>query len=252
MVGLPTGVWVKIAEKVDKNVVFSFAMTCKQLREAQQVAGRKLETKTEWKDEDGNTFVEEFTHSWCWFHTRRFNISETRADIIKAVNTVAASEGYLDVLKHWEDVPADKKKFLWDEVTCMWAASKGHLDVLKYLRSQGCPWDEITCDMAAWNGHLEVLKWSRSQGCPWDEFTCASAAGKGHLEILKWVRSQGCPWSQKSCTWAAQFGHLETLKWLRGQNPPCPWDKSDCLFWARSNSHFVENSHVVDWINSQP
>ena len=38
------GVGKKIAEKIDRNDVFAFAMTCKQLREAQQVAGRKLET----------------------------------------------------------------------------------------------------------------------------------------------------------------------------------------------------------------
>jgi len=232
-VELPIGVWAKIAEKVGKNDMFSFAMTCKQLREAQQAAGRRLETITELWDESGTHVVDAgFTPSRCWFHTRSFNIDETRAECFKAVNMVAAYCGYLDVLKHWENVPEDKKKLLWDEKTCRMAARRGHLDVLKYLRGQGCHWDKWTCACAARGGHLEVLKWSRGQNPPW----------------LKWRHDQGCPWDDWTCAYAAYGGHLEVLKWLRGQNPPWPWDKSLCLTQAQRNNH----SHVVAWINSQP
>ena len=249
-VELPIGVWKKIAEKLHKNDVFSFALTCKQLREAQQAAGRKLETKTQWKDDDDNSFCvdNDFTRSWCWCHTRTFNINETRPKCFKAVNVVAASKGYLDVLKHWENAPEDKKKLLWDEYTCRVAAHGGRLDVLKYLRSQGCPWNRWTCAYAAEGGRLEVLKWLRSQGCPWDESTCSYAAYGGQLHVLKWARAAGCPWSEYTCSNAAQKGHLDTLKWLRSQNPPCPWSKSSCLYWAQCNNH----SRVVDWINAQP
>ena len=187
------------------------------------MAGRKLETKVWWYDFTDRLFLvdEKLSRSWCWFHTRRFNINETRPECIKAVNTVAATCGYLDVLKHWENVPADKKKVLWDETACRRAAFGGHLDVLKYLRSQGCPWDSWTCDWAA---------------------------QKGHLKVLKWARHNGCPWSKWSCTWAAEDGHLDVLKWLRSQKPPCPWNKRVCLTWAQQNNH----SHVVAWINAQP
>ena len=179
---------------------------------------------------------------------KRFNISETPAKCINAVNMVAAGCGYLDVLKHWENVPEDKKEELWDKKTCRVAAWKGRLGVLKYLRSQGCPWDKWTCTDAAEGGHLEVLKWLRSQGCPWDESTCSYAAYGGQLHVLKWARAAGCPWSYYSCWQAAEEGHLDVLKWLRGQNPPCPWDKSWCLFEAQSKNH----PHVVAWINTQP
>ena len=63
-VELPIAVWAKIAEKLDKNDVFSFALTCKQLREAQQMAGRKLETKTQWTKANGDGVLAWFSRSW--------------------------------------------------------------------------------------------------------------------------------------------------------------------------------------------
>jgi len=39
------------------------------------------------------------------------------------------------------------------------AASYGYLDVLKYLHENDCPWDERTCYYASLNGHLDCLKY---------------------------------------------------------------------------------------------
>ena len=81
---LPDGVWVKIAEKIDRNDVFAFAMTCKQLREAQQVAGRKLETNLGLKEdlvsEEEPTIALsyknlDFSHDWVEWNLRRYVLS---------------------------------------------------------------------------------------------------------------------------------------------------------------------------------
>ena len=53
-------------------------------------------------------------------------------------------------------------------------------------------WDWLTCCFAARGGHLKVLQWARQNGCDWDWNTCSAAAGGGHLEVLKWARTNGC------------------------------------------------------------
>ena len=41
----------------------------------------------------------------------------------------------------------------------------------------------------------------------------------------------GCP-GLRLC---GDRGHLEVLRWLRGQDPPCPWDRPDCLLVAQTS-----------------
>ena len=163
---LPTEVWAEVAAKIHRDDVMAFALTSKQLREAQQQAGRKLVTRPYWEDPPGlhvssyhvPTF---FSRDWCawWrrgFNTTEtgFNTTETEDECINYVLKVAAYHGYFDVLKrYWSHVPEDKKEIqglLMDPQTCVCAASQGHLEVLKWLRSEGCPWDEETCYGAAW------------------------------------------------------------------------------------------------------
>jgi hypothetical protein len=36
------------------------------------------------------------------------------------------------------------------------------------------------------------------------------------------------------------------LQWLRSQDPPCPWNVSDCLSLAEEGSHW----EVVTWIRN--
>jgi hypothetical protein len=36
------------------------------------------------------------------------------------------------------------------------------------------------------------------------------------------------------------------LRWLRGQDPPCPWNVSDCLRLAERGSHW----EIVTWIRN--
>ena len=158
---LPTEVWAEIAAKIDDKDVLAFASTSKQLRDAQQQAGRKLVTRPWYQEEDGHHTVEYFSRDWCawWrrgFNTTEtgFNTTETEDECINYVLKVAAYHGYFDVLKrYWSHVPEDKKEIqglLMDPQTCVCAASQGHLEVLKWLRSEGCPWDEETCYGAAW------------------------------------------------------------------------------------------------------
>ena len=67
---LPTEVWAEVAAKICRDDVMAFALTSKQLREAQQQAGRKLVTRPYWEDPPGlhvssyhvPTF---FSRDWC-------------------------------------------------------------------------------------------------------------------------------------------------------------------------------------------
>ena len=40
-----------------------------------------------------------------------------------------------------------------------------------------------------------------------------------------------------TCKYATKSGHLEILQWLRAQNPPCPWNKEDCILCAGANTN---------------
>ena len=234
--GLPTEIWTKIAAKIDDNDVLAFACTSKQLREAQQQAGRELVTRPSYFDDYGDFAYKYFTRDWCAWWSRRFNVTETKEKCMSRVIQAAAHSDYLDVLKkYWSDIPEDKKKILMPADTCAWAAEGGHLETLEWLRSQGCAWDERTCTYAAEEGHLNCLQWARSEGCPWDESTCSSAAERGHLEVLRWARDNGCPWqADEICDMAAQCGHLSVLKYARSQG--CPWD-AEITDWAASCGH---------------
>merc|ERR1712010_167981 len=151
----------------------AFALTSKQLREAQQQAGRKLVTRLHWERLIGihqitPILCANFSRDWCAWWSRRFNMTETMPECMNRVIRIAASFGYLDVLKtYWSDIPEDKMPLLMNAKTCARAALGGHLETLQWLRSQGCPWNVDTCAWAAAHGHLKCLQWARSEGCPW-------------------------------------------------------------------------------------
>ena len=180
---LPTEVWAELAAKIHRDDVMAFALTSKQLREAQQQAGRELVTRLYSKCQAVLCVPMFFTRDWCAWWSRRFTMTMT--DCVNQIIKVAVYHGYLDVLKtYWSDVPEDKIPLLMDAQTSEWAAMRGHLEVLKWLRSEGCPWDEGACLCAAAGGHLEVLKWLRSEGCPWNELLCRMV---GNPIIVHWI-----------------------------------------------------------------
>ncbi|WZN61835.1 ankyrin repeat protein [Chloropicon roscoffensis] len=240
-VKLPTEVWVRIAKKLNKNDVCSFALVSKQLREAQVLAYRFLVTSPCSKYSCTMVY---FTEDWCVYWSRKFNVRYTDPEVIKQVFCVAAGHGYLQVFeKYWSQGPQKKLSNLWDERTCDWAAYGGHLEVIKWLRAKGCPWDVETSFMAAYGGHLELVKWLRAKGCPWNEKTSSNAAHGGHLEVLQWLRAQDppCPWDDDVCYYAAGNGHLDVLRWARRQG--CPWDtQAPCA--AAKNGHLK----VLKWL----
>ena len=234
---LPTEVWTIIAAKIDEKDVLAIALTSKQHREAQQQAGRKLVTRPCYqKREGGSHTVKYFSRDWCAWWSRRFNMTETMPECMNRVIRIAASFGYLDVLKtYWSDIPEDKMPLLMNAKTCARAALGGHLETLQWLRSQGCPWNVDTCAWAAAHGHLKCLQWARSEGCPWSAFTTRGAARRGHLECLQWARENGCPWdANRMCNVAAKHDQLAVLKWVREQG--CPWGETATLYAAR-NGH---------------
>ena len=191
---LPTEIWAEVAAKIHRDDVMAFALTSKQLREAQQQAGRKLVTKLYLRDK----FVTLFsvlrnedcvysTRDWCAWWIKRFNTTETETkdECMESIINVAAHNGYVDVLEN--DIPEEKIPLLMNAKICAFAALGGHLEVLKWLRSKGCPWDERACYRAAYGGHLEILKWLRIEGCPWHEKLCCSV---GKPNIVRWIDAQ--------------------------------------------------------------
>ena len=246
---LPTEVWAEVAAKIHRDDVMAFALTSKQLREAQQQAERELVTRlyfTDWTVRVFPTLLHQdcvyFTRDWCTWWIKRFNTTETKDDHIRSVIKVAAYHGYVDVLE--SGVPEEKTPLLMNVRTVWFAALGGRLEVLKWLRSEGCPGHESACSYAAAGGHLEILKWLKSQGCPWNEWDCAGAAAEGHFEVLKWLRSEGCPWDEWACAHAAAGGQLETLKWLRSEG--CPWDEEVCFGAAK-----VGHLEVLKWLRGE-
>ena len=188
-VRLPTEAWAIIAEKINKNDVYSFALVSKQLREAQVLAGRKLVTRLTCRY--GAYDVKFFTEDWCAYWSRKFNVHHTDREIVKAVLFVASRHGFLQVFeKYWSQAyreclllkkPQKKLRKLWDEVTCRLAAEGGHFEVIKWLRAKGCRWDVKTSNEAARGGHLEVLQWLQAKGCPWK--STASAKQRGPFKM---------------------------------------------------------------------
>ena len=55
------------------------------------------------------------------------------------------------------------------------------------------------------------------------------------------------PRGEEVCVGAACGGCLKALKWLRDQDPPCPWEKTQCKDIASDNGH----QHIVKWIDQR-
>ena len=245
---LPTEIWTKIAAKLTDDDALAFALTSRQLRVAQQQAGRKLRTRgnTRWKDEWG-VFMStrgEVSKDWCIWWSRRMNVVETAPECVNTVIHMLAKGGHTDVLEMYSaDLPWDKRRLAMDRWTSAVATAGGHLATLQWLRSQGCAWDGWTCSRAAMNGHLEVLQWARIQGCTWTADTSSIAAEKGHLEVLQFLLDNGCPVPFYICQAAAGSGHLSVLKYLRQKG--YPWEETtlcaaigghlEMLQWCLSN-----------------
>jgi hypothetical protein len=177
---------------------------------------------------------------------------------IVVIGDLAATYGQQAVLQ-W----ARSRGYIWDTLTCVYAAQNGHLELLQWARKNGCEWDATTSKMAAQYGHLDVLKWAQHNGLKsdrctwiypiryghlevlkwvtsrlgtdddWKNWMCTIAASRGQLEILKWGRLNGCSWNAETCSAAALSGSLEVLKWLHESG--CEWDSETMENAAMSN-----------------
>jgi len=102
------------------------------------------------------------------------------------------------------------------------AASNGYLDIVKFLHKNklsGCT--DFAIERAALNGHLNVVKWiyknQSTRGIA--TFPIDNAASNGHLDIVKWLY-QNCrsKYSFIATLNAKLNGHLDVLKFLK-KNP---------------------------------
>jgi hypothetical protein len=147
---------------------------------------------------------------------------------------------------------SDALTYCGEEEVWFQAAEEGNLSQLQEIRQQmepNFPWDDRTCYLAARWGHLAVLKWLHSLNLPCitAEETWNFAIEGGDLEIIIWLQEHGCQHlTEKSCFIAAESNNLEILKWLRSFDPPCPWNKKECVTVAKE----FENLEVVEWLES--
>lgn len=197
-VKLPTEIWTMIAAKLNDNDVLAFALTSRQLREAQQQAGRELKTRPCWyddaKDQDS---AEYFSEDWCRWWSRRLNLSETRPRCVRGVIRVSSERGYLDVLKkYWNDLPEKMVHKLLDEATMAGAARGGHLDVMRWLRAKGCPLDSEVCEVAVTSGDAEILDWALSQDCTCTLFDASEYVSLERVDYERWERVNYEQWEK--------------------------------------------------------
>ena len=197
---LPDGVWVKIAEKIDRNDVFAFAMTCKQLREAQQVAGRKLETnlgrreRVECEGLATSSFTYEnldFSHDWVEWNLRRYvlssslplfpffsadsrsswcsslNTTATKMVLLRGFVTMIVNNNYVDLLKFFPG--GSTLRDLWYERCRM----QEYSDNLDYCEDR---YFQVT--LRSDSVSEEVLRWLRDTG---------AELGRKLFFLLPWI-----------------------------------------------------------------
>ncbi|POM78987.1 Hypothetical protein PHPALM_3418 [Phytophthora palmivora] len=127
---------------------------------------------------------------------------------------IAATEGYLDIIKWLTDYRPEMK--ISTRVMDA-AALRGHLEVVKWLhenRSEGCSVHAM--DSAAASGHLDVVQWlheNRTEGCSTGAMDTAAAGG--HLATVQWLwanREEGC--TTVAVDFAIYNGHFPVVKWF--------------------------------------
>eukprot|EP00594_Rhizosolenia_setigera_P006679 CAMPEP_0178952800 /NCGR_PEP_ID=MMETSP0789-20121207/8053_1 /TAXON_ID=3005 /ORGANISM="Rhizosolenia setigera, Strain CCMP 1694" /LENGTH=228 /DNA_ID=CAMNT_0020633965 /DNA_START=299 /DNA_END=985 /DNA_ORIENTATION=- len=122
---------------------------------------------------------------------------DDRRDIFRAVDSVAAGGGKMNVLNWFET-----KEFDIDKEWCArLAALYGQLHIIQWLKEEkGFElFREMYIHAIEGGGHLNVMKWLREQeGCPFHEWTFSLAVEEGNLDILQWLHDEGCPWPDRS------------------------------------------------------
>ena len=68
-----------------------------------------------------------------------------------------------------------------------------HKKVLIWARDHGYVFEEISCAFAAAFGSLCILQWLRENECPWDDAVVHFARENGHDQLLQWAIDNGCP-----------------------------------------------------------
>ena len=163
--------------------------------------------------------------------------------------STAAHHGHLNILKWISNTYPEKD---WIPIVCSDATKQSHLHILKWLHSQNLfyNWDELSCEIASEKGDLKILKWLIDNNYEVDMLNISYEAKlNGYVHILEWLQTLGyvINYDEYTCMLAIDFGHFHLLKWLKAQNPPCPWNKQDCIEKASQKSQ-----EIVAWIMEQP
>ncbi len=155
------------------------------------------------------------------------------------INNIAASNGWLDLLK-WaaEKYPNNKYRLSCTTI----AISNNHIDIIKWLYHSKFINDSLI-NYAAFCGHLQIVKWFWHYfGPDCNILICENAATNGDIKIIKWLRRKGCPWNHSTSETAAFYGHLELLEWLYINK--CPLRLQIILNIAFMRLH----DHIIKWV----
>lgn len=82
----------------------------------------------------------------------------------------------------------------WTKNVSEVAATKGYLDILKYVIENDYPYSKDICVIAAKNGHLDVLKYLHEEGFPlsWKVYKAAKNRFRNKA-CIQYLRDNGCP-----------------------------------------------------------
>lgn len=168
----------------------------------------------------------------------------------------AVNGGNIEVLKVLREIDSNGNPlFPWNEWVIFDVIEKGDMNTLKWIMTSYQPPKIESIDecyrIAIDNNRKEMITWLRNNTTNTihnDINAFSYAIEKRNIKMIEYLRSTNndfvqFQWDERVCYLAAIYGYVEILKWLRSQNPPCPWNKKDCISAAT-------NDTIKNWILS--
>jgi len=235
-------VFEHIAEYIDPNSIFAFALTCTDARNIIQYLNIEIKTtcmstvhsleRIKWAISMG---APAYDLSICAMRAlASTEILQFFFDLGFSLDSLCDESAYAGNLAMLQWARAHECD--WDANTCAYAAEGGNIDVLWWLRENGCPWNEDTCSAASIGGHLDILEWAHANGCPWDiYYIWECVARNGHLHVMKWLRKNNIHWYCDAYLYVAETGNIPMLQWMRENG--CYMSSKFIMLRAASNGH---------------
>jgi len=163
---------------------------------------------------------------------KRDELRKTVEELYKFINnladtmdawTIAAEEGYLDVIKLLAKYSTDVHTYI--NRTFVNASYYGQLEIIKYLVEQGADVhanDDNAFRWASEYGRFEVVKYLVENGAnihACDDYALRHASANGHLKTVKYLVKHGADihaLDDQALNWANTYENTKVVKYLEG------------------------------------